>query len=51
LRRVSQISGKKMRLVTHSTQARLHQEIAYPPHPAREKIRLLGRVKGIYVDI
>ena len=40
-----------MRLATHSKQARFHQEIAYPPHPAREKIRLVGRVKGIYEDI
>jgi hypothetical protein len=40
-----------MRLATHSTQARLDQENTYPPHPAREKIRLVGRVKGIFVDI
>jgi hypothetical protein len=51
LRRVSEINGKKMRLASHSNLARYRQEIAYPPHPAREKIRLLGRVKGIFVDI
>jgi hypothetical protein len=46
-----QINGNKMRPATHSKQPRFHQEVAYPPHPAKEKIRLLGRVKGICVDI
>lgn len=51
MRRVSQINGKKMRLATHAKQARLYQEIPYPPHQATEKIRLVGRAKGIFVDI
>jgi len=51
LRRVSYIDGEKMRLATHSHQVRYREEIVYPPNPAKEKIRLLGRVKGIFVDI
>lgn len=51
VRRVSSVSADKMRLSTHSTDARLKQELTYPSGQTGEAIRLLGRVIGIYNDL
>lgn len=51
LRRVSRINGKKMQLSTHSKLTRLHQDLAYPPNPKAERIRLVGRVVAVYTDL
>lgn len=51
LRRVSATEAARMRLATHSSDAKLKNEITYPPvNGSVEKIVLLGKVVGRYGD-
>lgn len=50
LRRVSHVNGERMRLTTYSTDAEIKQETVYPPANTTEKVRIIGRMVGKYIE-
>ena len=54
LRRVSAITGERMRLSAHSTDPKWRQDVTYPANSGNagngDKVRLVGRVVGKYAD-
>lgn len=51
LRRVASINGAVMKLTAHSVDPRFKQELSIPTTRSDERVRIIGRAIGKYVDI